>query len=690
MSKILEKIELYLLYAVVFLFPISFLPAFANAFEPVKLAILVYGLGAVLLVKALRLITTGKLELSSSSFDLPVLLIALAFLASAILRTPNKMDAFFLPGTATAVLGGTLLYYLVNQLSQKEKEMGRMLLFGSATIFSLIVLFATTGLLSKIPQLPLYMQQVAFNPSGGLLPAAIFLAVALPLGIGLFISEKVSGKKALLGAGLAVVSLGLVLAIYHMTPGKPFSPRFPSASVSWAVAIDSLKVSPVFGVGPGNYLTAFSRFRPIEYNATDLWAVKFATAHDFFMTTFTETGLLGAAGLILLLIAFVRLAKAKMREVKLANILLGENAALLSLLLLLLLLALFPVTALLIAVLFMLLAFAAQTKKSSINLSGSSSELAGLQATQKLTSRLPAFLVTLPILLALAYVFIRGGSVLAADARYKKALDAIAANDTSAYDLLREAINLNPYVDRYHINYAQVNLALANSIAQTPADKITDQDRTNISQLIQQAIREGKSSVALNPLRAANWEVLGRIYQALIPFAEGADAFATQSMAQAVALDPINPNLRVALGGVYYGQQDYETAIRVFELATVAKSDFPNAHYNLAFALREKGDIERAISEMTLVLSMVDRNTADYETARAALEDLENRRATATPPAGGELTPPQTAEPVLEPPLELPEESEPPAAPITPTPTPEVGEEEQGTFSLTPTPTVAP
>src|SRR3990172_11209625 len=220
MNEVLNRIEKYLLYAVVFLFPISFLPAFANAFEPVKLAILVYGLGAVLLVKAIRLITTGKLELSSSSFDLPVALLALAFLASAILRTPNKMDAFFLPGTATAVLGGALLYYLVNQLSLKEKEMGRMLLFGSATIFSVIVLFAGVGLLSKIPQLPLYMQQVAFNPSGGLLPAAIFLAIALPLGISLFIMERVAGKKALLGAGLAAVALGLVLAIYHMLPGK--------------------------------------------------------------------------------------------------------------------------------------------------------------------------------------------------------------------------------------------------------------------------------------------------------------------------------------------------------------------------------------------------------------------------------------------------------------------------------------
>jgi tetratricopeptide (TPR) repeat protein len=547
------------------------------------------------------------------------------------------------------------------------------------------------------------MRTVAFNPVGGFLPAAIFLAVTIPVGIGLLLREKESSRKIFLGAGVAVVAFGLIMAIFNLLPGKDFSPRFPTAATSWSVAIDSLKESPIFGIGPGNYLTAFSRFRPISYNTTDLWALRFGTGHDFYLTVFTEAGLLGAAGLILLLLTFFKFARKKVRESNLANWGQSGNTYLFSTGLLIILLALFPATAFVTMVIFILLSFTSEERKTSLNLStpvaagpeGAGPAGASSQATQKIVSRLPAIFVTLPVIFLVLAVGLRAGRVLAAEARFKSALDALIANDTQTYDLMREAININPQVDRYHISYSQVNLALANAIAQNP--NITDQDRANIAQLIQQAIREGKAAVALNPLRATNWEILGRIYQSLIPFAQGADAFAIQSYRQAVALDPINPNLRIALGGVHYAQGNYDTAVRVFELAAVAKPDHANAHYNLAFAYRESGDIDNAINQMTIVLSLLDRTSPDYESARSALEDLESRRVGSTEtPAGEELIPPQPAEePVIVPPLELPEESEPPEAPISPTPTPtgteaEEGEEGEVTPTVTPEPTIEP
>ena len=701
--KVLESLEKYLLYAIVFLLPVAFLPSFANAFVPTKLAVLVFGIGLVLLIKSARVISSGKLELSVGSFDFPVLLLAAAYLLSTILRTPNKMDALLLPGGATALIGGALLYFLLNQLDKKSKEVASMSLFFSGIVFSVLLLLASTQVFSKIPQLPAFMRIVAFNPAGGFLPAAIFLAVTIPVGIGLLLREKVSTRKIFLGAGVAIVTFGLIMAVFNLLPGKDFSPRFPTATTSWSVAIDSLKESPIFGIGPGNYLTAFSRFRPISYNTTDLWAIRFGTAHDFYLTAFTETGLLGAAGIILLILAFFRFAKQKVRESNLANWGQSGNTYLFSAGLLIILMALFPATALLTMVIFILLSLTSDERKTSLNLStpaasfqaGGSSEPetspTGV-ATQKIASRLPAILVTLPVIVLVLFVFVRASRVLAAETKFKSALDALIANDTATYDLMRDAINMNPTVDRYHISYSQVNLALANAIAQNP--DITDQDRANIAQLIQQAIREGKAAVALNPLRAANWEMLGRIYQSLIPFAQGADAFAIQSFRQAVALDPINPNLRIALGGVHFAQGNYDAAVRAFELAAVAKPDHANAHYNLAFAYRESGDIDNAINQMTIVLSLLDdRTSPDYESARSALEDLESRRVGSTEtPAGEELTPPQPAEePVIVPPLELPEESEPPEAPISPTPTPtEEPEEGEGTPTVTPEPTIEP
>src|SRR3989344_9132991 len=115
MEKLLSNIEKYILYAVIFLFPITVLSISPNPFVVPKLAVLAFGVALLLLVRSVRVISSGKLDFSVGNFDFPVLLIALAFLLSAILRTPNKMEAFLLPGTATAVVGGALLYFLINQ-----------------------------------------------------------------------------------------------------------------------------------------------------------------------------------------------------------------------------------------------------------------------------------------------------------------------------------------------------------------------------------------------------------------------------------------------------------------------------------------------------------------------------------------------------------------------------------------------
>jgi tetratricopeptide (TPR) repeat protein len=267
--------------------------------------------------------------------------------------------------------------------------------------------------------------------------------------------------------------------------------------------------------------------------------------------------------------------------------------------------------------------------------------------------------------------FFYASRALAAEVKFKKALDALVANQgTQTYDLMREAINTNPFIDRYHASYSQVNLILANAIAQN--EDITDQDRATIAQLIQQAIREAKAVVTLNPQRAGNWELLASTYRTIIPFAQGADQFAVQTYNQSIILDPINPNLRIALGGLHYALGDYDTAIRVFELATFAKPDHANAHYNLAVTYREKGDIQKSINEMTLVLSLVDRDSDDYELVRTELENLEKRLPTEAAEGTETLTPPQPAEaPVIQPPLELPEEAEPPATPeVSPSPSP--------------------
>lgn len=707
MNKTLERIESYILYATVFLFPFLVLPLSpTNPFVITRLVVLVAGIVLTLLIRSIRVIVSGQLELRRGNFDIPVLFIGIAYAVSAYLRTSNKMEAILLPGTASYVVGTVVVYFLVNQLNEKAKKKAGFFLTLSAVFYSAITLLASVKLFDAIPQLPAFYRSVNFTPENGYLPAVIFLTSLLPIIIIGTLKSKAVNKKAFYGASLIIVVFTLGLSIFKILPGKDLAPRFPSYSTGWIVAVDALKESPLLGYGPGNYLTAFNRFRPLAYNQSDLWSLKFTTARSFFLTLLTETGFLGISGLILLVLTFYRIAKKDIQEKRMVGWGTAADPVVISVIILFIAFLLLPATPVLLFTFFVLMAYLSTTKVGSLQLSTQGSDDGSGGKAEAVTTRLPALLVTLPVIALSVFIGYRSIKILDAEYTYKKAVDAFAANEAiETYDTMQQAVNKNPLVQRYRTSYAQVNLALANSIAlkaNDPNAQITDQDRTNIAQLIQQAIREGKATVALNPLRASGWEVLGRIYQAIIPLAQGADQFTIQTMTQAVALDPINPNLRIALGGVYYAQGNYQAAGQVFQTAIALKGDLANAHYNLAFTYRELGNYNLAVREMSTALSLVDSDSPDYEVARQALEALEQERAQAAANSDNLTAPQAGEEPVLEPPIELPEESEPPEAPVTPTPTPSPtveaeptpteteAEETEGTTEETPSPTPLP
>jgi tetratricopeptide (TPR) repeat protein len=200
-----------------------------------------------------------------------------------------------------------------------------------------------------------------------------------------------------------------------------------------------------------------------------------------------------------------------------------------------------------------------------------------------------------------------------AEYSYALALKDIKENKAkSAYDNLKKAINLNKDVDRYHKTLSSINLAVANSL----------KDNEQAPVFVQESINEAKAAVAVNNKRSENWEILGKTYKILAPFAEGADKFAIDSYKEAINLDPINPNLRISLGEIYMLKKDYKTAIEIFTLAVLAKDDHPNAHFNLSLAYKENGDIKNARLELEKTISFLDVGSEDYQKAMVELEKL--------------------------------------------------------------------
>jgi tetratricopeptide (TPR) repeat protein len=647
--KILKEIEKYILVIAIFITPLLVIPSFANYYRVSKIIVLVTAIVLALVIKLIRTFLSGQLKITSGNFDFPVFLLAIAYLLSTIFITPNKYEALFVPGSATLVISIALLYFLLNQAHIKSSLIKSALYF-SSIIFSLISILALSGILGKIPQLPEFMKASTFNTEGALVPAILFLACVLPIAIKNTIQEKESAKKIFSIVTSVFIASAIILSLFNIFTDKNVKLIISDFASSWSIAVDSLKQNPLLGMGPGNYQTAFNRFRPITYNATPNWSMKFNSARNLYFTIITEAGLLGLAASILLILVAAKVIKDNFKE---------KTDVATSLGLLLVLLAVFPSSPTLMMLLAILLSLNSEGKDFDINLTLKGQE--GQKGSYFLI-RIPSILVTLPVLAALVIFSMKAVKTVYAEAIFKKAADYLMAQDArSTYDSIQKAVVANPRVDRYRSSFSQVSFALANALARK--ESLTDQDKTNIAKLIQQAISEGKAAVALNPGRSENWNNLAKIYQAIIPFAQGADQFAIQTYSQAVALDPINPLTRISLGGVYYSLGRYDEAIKAFELAVISKPDYANGHYNLAIAMREKGDIAGAIKQMELVLSLVSKDSKDYETANKVMQDLEAKKTSAAVPSTENLVPPAEAEKqVIKPPLNLPEEANPPVA----------------------------
>ena len=634
----IKNFEKYILLALAALFALFVFPKFYSPYVVPKEIFGAVAIALVLVLWSVRSVIKGEFSFHIGKFDLGVLLVALAYILSAVIKTPNKMEAFFYPGTVTFVIISCLFYFLINQYGLKTKNLILTAIFSSGILLAVLVLFTQLGLFSKIPQLPAFLKNASFNPVGGFLSSAIYLLVLLSIGIASLVKEKDLIKKIFFGVASVFIIFGATILLINLLPGKPQALITPGTQTSWEVVVETLKSSPIWGAGPDNYVSAFNLFRPLVYNQTGLWTARFSTASNFYFTLITEAGFVGLAAITILLIAVYRMVLADLKQ---------KNWEIISVALLVILFAFFPSAPALLFLLMALLAVFSKSEEKSVSLAA---------------TRVPSAIIAAPFLIGVVVLAVFGTKAVMAEVTYKESLNALANNDgVNTYKLMTQAVSQNPYVDRYHASLAQVSMAIATSIANQK--NLTDTDKSNITQLISQAINEGKAYVSLNPGRSQNWALLAQIYGSIMPFAQGADQFAIQTYTQAIALDPIDPNLRISLGGIYYALGRYNDAIDTYKLAILAKSDLANAHYNLAIAYRDNKDYTDAITEMNTVLTLVDKNSSDYTLAQTTLSDLQkNKPATAAATTGtGSLTTPQTQVPVIKPPLTLPKEATPPA-----------------------------
>jgi tetratricopeptide (TPR) repeat protein len=235
--------------------------------------------------------------------------------------------------------------------------------------------------------------------------------------------------------------------------------------------------------------------------------------------------------------------------------------------------------------------------------------------------------------------------ILIADGYWRKAVLAASKNDgTATYNLEIKSIGINPNMADYRAIYSQTSLALAKNFL--TKENMTDEDKQSGTTLVQQAVREAKAAVSLDQKNADYWSNLANIYKSLVGMVDGAADWSVQAYQQAIIFDPVDPLVKLDLGGLYYGMGDFESADRIFEQVVSNKNDYANGWYNWAYSAKNLNKLEMAVSRLDQALKLVPADSADYEKASQELtvwkKELDELNAKNKAAATPQTTTPET------------------------------------------------
>jgi len=655
-SLLFINIKKIVLISLVFLFPLFFLPLTQDFFITAKFYFLGAGALILILISTIELLATKKIALQQYSLDSLVFLFLTAVGLSILLSSPNKIQALLNPNFgAVSVFSLIILYFYFARLDQSTKQMVvDKVLNISALILSItaIIFFFQPLKNINLPQNWQFIKNPAFTPLGGQLELVIFLGFFVVHKLKTAIQNIRKPNNIVFDLSILVVNTtALALTIFSILKSNPI---LAPASLSWYAAVETLKnpLTAIFGVGIDNFVPIYTKVKDLAYNQSNLWQIGvFPSSRSALLHVFTEAGFFGLLTLGLILYAVVKNNLVGRQLIFAQESLLPESIYLI------VILVFFPISLVSFFLLFILLAVASQQ----------TSERQPIDLANFLPIYLGIPIVTFLLLGAGGYLL---GRTYLAEYYFKKSIDGLVNNNVKElYDNQRQAILINPYIERFRLNFAQTNLLLANNIASKKSEEITDQDRQTIAQAIQAAIAEAKAVVALNPQKASNWSNLAEIYRNIINVAQGADTWTISAYQRAIMLDPQNPIYRLNMGGVYYSLGVYEEAIRFFEQAVGLKPDWANAHYNLAWAAYNKQDYKRAVVEMQNTLSLLDqtKDAADYKKAQTDLEEFkkklpqEEKEATGEAQSPSQLNLPTQPKTNINPKINLPKEASPEA-----------------------------
>ncbi len=682
----IEKASITVIALLFIVFPLTFTNLTTDLFVlPKQILLSFITLSLLVLYGAKTLINQG-LRIKRTPLDLPVIIFGAVVFISVIFSVARYDSVYnFIP-----FLFSILLFFGITYNTRTQRSLnvlvGSLLLGGAlSSIFALLSLL-------KVYPFPFDFTKIqTFSALGSMLDQAIYLGLLLPLGLyfavpnlrkgraAIFTANKENNIKMLSLGTLTIITLvGFAISIYsliYLQKGLilPIATGFQVAFA--AISQDGPRIIQgfLFGSGFGEYSIAFLRFKQALFNAnTDIWSLTFFRSSSFVLELLTTTGITGLAAFLFIMYKALRQKPFFIPLVIFFVASLVLPLAFYHLTLFFFILGIFAVHKSLsnhneyFDVELQLVA----AKKGFFVLS--TEEATGRQAEKyaKILTSI-VFGVILLVVLGLGYLTY---DFTINNINFQKSLVAATQNNGSlTYTYQANALNsfTGKYTDAYYRVYSQTNLALANALANSNQGKKPTQETTQtIYTLVQQSINSARTATTLSPSNALNWQNLSNIYRSLIGFGQNADSFAILAAQQSVRLDPTNPQEYINLGGIYYQLKNWDKALEQFQLAINLKPDLPNAYYNHAHALIEKGDLNTALTELNTVKQLVSKDSTNVKKITEEITNLEKRIKDGTSATSGDksdLNANQQSStlPKQNPQVEIPG----PSATLTPTPT---------------------
>lgn len=435
---------------------------------------------------------------------------------------------------------------------------------------------------------------------------------------------KVGSSYVKTGLMLGCLVLGLVAGGYRLSK---LSVGWLGVRDSWTVGMQTISQSPINGIGLGNFVEGFWRYRPITTNNSSNWTGIYVGSIFGWLTWLVETGLLG---FVVLGAGFWWILAYRKHStfgwLLLVLVVLGWIGPW------------FWMVQLLVGVLIM--------GYSSNRLIHVNPQLLAGEGRKNVSG----WIIFCGVFIGATVFSWWLTKPVLAEYYWQLGLQAVSKNDPNgAYNWQQKAALAAPWLAEIRRSYAQTNFALAQTIMQgvsSNKDKVVnDVDKQNLSVLLGQAIDEVKSAIALEPTNPNMWATLGLFYKNMVGTVDGSYDWAVQAYQQMAHVDPSNPLARIELGGLFFGAGDMESATKVFEEAVKIKPDLPNAWYNLAHATyaQSRGmgkesvarinKLQQAINYLQQATKLVSVDSQDFEKANKELSDWNSELAGLTKPS---------------------------------------------------------